>query len=108
MPRMSGRDAFQHMIEINPLARIMFSTGYSADDLMEVDSSMGLLSKPYRPQELVAAVRHAARMRVLLLWVESRTEIWEQNKSPSRIVATMRLRSFLSYLAAVSPQSSVS
>jgi two-component system, cell cycle sensor histidine kinase and response regulator CckA len=59
MPRMSGRDAFQHMIEINPSARIMFSTGYSADDLAEVDSSVGLLSKPYRPQELVAAVRLA-------------------------------------------------
>jgi PAS domain S-box-containing protein len=59
MPRMSGRDAFQHMIDINPSARIMFSTGYSADDLAEVDSSVGLLSKPYRPQELVAAVRVA-------------------------------------------------
>jgi PAS domain S-box-containing protein len=59
MPRMSGRDAFRHMTEINPSARILFSTGYSADDLAEVDSSAGLLSKPYRPQDLVAAVRTA-------------------------------------------------
>ena len=59
MPRMSGRDAFRHMTEINPLARILFSTGYSADDLAEVDNSVGLLSKPYRPQDLVAAVRTA-------------------------------------------------
>jgi PAS domain S-box-containing protein len=59
MPRMSGRDAFRHMTEIHPAARILFSTGYSADDLAEVDSSAGLLSKPYRPQELVAAVRAA-------------------------------------------------
>jgi CheY-like chemotaxis protein len=59
MPRMSGRDAFRHMVEINPAARILFSTGYSADDLAEVDSSVGLLSKPYRPQELVTAVRVA-------------------------------------------------
>jgi len=59
MPRMSGRDAFHHMVEINPSARILFSTGYSADDLTEVDGSIGLLSKPYRPQELIAAVRLA-------------------------------------------------
>src|SRR5207244_9210841 len=59
MPRMSGRDAFRHMMEIDPDARILFSTGYSADDLTEVDGSLGLLSKPYRPQELVAAVRAA-------------------------------------------------
>ena len=59
MPRMSGRDAFRHMTEINPAARILFSTGYSAEDLPEVEISAGLLSKPYRPQELVAAVRAA-------------------------------------------------
>ncbi|MBN9121298.1 MAG: PAS domain S-box protein [Planctomycetes bacterium] len=59
MPRMSGRDAFRHMIELNPSARIMFSTGYTAEDLVEVDGAAGLLSKPYRPQELLAAVRTA-------------------------------------------------
>ncbi len=59
MPRMSGRDAIRYLTEINPSARILFSTGYTADDLTEVDGSMGLLSKPYRPQELVAAVRAA-------------------------------------------------
>jgi PAS domain S-box-containing protein len=59
MPRMSGRDAFRLMMEINPAARILFSTGYTANDLAELDGSVGLLSKPYRPQELLAAVRTA-------------------------------------------------
>ncbi len=59
MPRMSGRDAYRLIAEIEPAARIMFSTGYSADDLVEVDGSAGLLTKPYRPHELVAAVRLA-------------------------------------------------
>jgi PAS domain S-box-containing protein len=59
MPRMSGRDAYRLMANIDPAARILFSTGYSADDLVEVDGSAGLLTKPYRPQELVAAVRLA-------------------------------------------------
>ena len=59
MPRMSGRDAFRHMTEIDPNARILFSTGFSSDDLAEVDDSCGLLSKPYRPQELITAVNAA-------------------------------------------------
>jgi CheY-like chemotaxis protein len=59
MPRMSGRDAFRHMIDIDPSARVLFSTGYSAEDIAELDGSVGLLGKPYRPHELLAAVRAA-------------------------------------------------
>ena len=59
MPRMSGRDAFQHMVRLVPDARILFSTGYSADDVAGLDGAVGLLSKPYRPSELLAAVRAA-------------------------------------------------
>jgi PAS domain S-box-containing protein len=59
MPRMSGRDAFRHLVELNPNARVLFSTGYSGGDLAELDGSVGLLGKPYRPHELVAAVQAA-------------------------------------------------
>jgi PAS domain S-box-containing protein len=59
MPRMSGRDAFRQMIDLNPSARIMFSTGYTVEDLVELEGSVGLLNKPYRPQDLVSAVRTA-------------------------------------------------
>jgi two-component system, cell cycle sensor histidine kinase and response regulator CckA len=59
MPRMSGRDAFRHMVEIDPAARVLFSTGYSSEDIAELDGSVGLLGKPYRPHELLAAVRAA-------------------------------------------------
>jgi PAS domain S-box-containing protein len=59
MPRMNGRDAFRAMVERNPAARILFSTGYTSEDLIEVEGAAGLLSKPYRPQDLVAAVRTA-------------------------------------------------
>jgi PAS domain S-box-containing protein len=59
MPRMSGRDAFRHMVEVDPAARVLFSTGYSAEDIAELDGSVGLLGKPYRPHELLAAVRAA-------------------------------------------------
>jgi PAS domain S-box-containing protein len=59
MPRMSGRDAYRHLLEINPSARILFSTGYSDEHIAELDGAMGLLSKPYRPHELLTAVQSA-------------------------------------------------
>jgi CheY-like chemotaxis protein len=59
MPRMSGRDAFRHMLEIDPSAQILFSTGYSDEHIAELDGAVGLLSKPYRPNELLAAVQSA-------------------------------------------------
>ena len=59
MPRLSGRDAFRSMTAIAPDARVLFSSGYSADDLSDVTGAVGLLAKPYRPQDLVTAVRQA-------------------------------------------------
>lgn len=59
MPRMSGRDAYGHLLEIDPDARILFSTGYSDEHISELEGAVGLLSKPYRPQELLTAVHSA-------------------------------------------------
>jgi PAS domain S-box-containing protein len=59
MPRMSGRDAFGHLLEIDPAARILFSTGYSDEHIAELEGAVGLLSKPYRPHELLTAVQSA-------------------------------------------------
>jgi CheY-like chemotaxis protein len=59
MPRVSGRDAFQAMTAITPDVRVLFSSGYSTDDLSDVTGSLGMLAKPYRPNELLAAVRRA-------------------------------------------------
>jgi CheY-like chemotaxis protein len=59
MPRLSGRDAFRQIRTIDPRARILFSSGYSAEELTDVDGSVGMLAKPYRPAELLATVRTA-------------------------------------------------
>ena len=59
MPRMSGRDAYRHLVEIEPAARVLFSTGYSSEEIAELNGALGLLNKPYRPAELLAAVRDA-------------------------------------------------
>ena len=59
MPRMSGPDAFRHMTALDPAARVLFSTGYSPENLSGVEGAVGLLAKPYRPEGLLAAVRDA-------------------------------------------------
>ena len=59
MPRVSGRDTFHAMTAIAPDVRVLFSSGYSTDDLSDVTGSLGMLAKPYRPNELLAAVRSA-------------------------------------------------
>jgi two-component system cell cycle sensor histidine kinase/response regulator CckA len=59
MPRMSGRDAFRHLVEIDPSVRVLFSTGYSSADIAELNGTAGLLAKPYRPHELLSAVQAA-------------------------------------------------
>jgi PAS domain S-box-containing protein len=59
MPRMSGRDAFRQLIDFDPSAKVLFSTGYSSEEIAELDGAVGLLGKPYRPHELLAAVQTA-------------------------------------------------
>jgi CheY-like chemotaxis protein len=59
MPRMSGRDTFRALVDIQPSARVMFSSGYSADDLSDTTGVIGMLPKPYRPTELLSAVGRA-------------------------------------------------
>ena len=59
MPVMSGRDAFRQLVELDPGVKVLFSTGFTSEDLIELDGAVGLLTKPYRPQNLLAAVRSA-------------------------------------------------
>ncbi len=61
MPRLSGRDAFLRLKLIDPNVRVLFSSGYSSEDIAEIEGAAGLLSKPYRPNDLLAAVRRALR-----------------------------------------------
>ena len=59
MPRLSGREAYRQIASLGTNVPVLFSSGYSAEDVSDLEGSLGLLSKPYRPQELVAAVREA-------------------------------------------------
>jgi PAS domain S-box-containing protein len=60
MPRLSGRDALSQMRADNPSVRVLLSSGYSVEVNAEQTGGMiGFISKPYRPEELLAAVRAA-------------------------------------------------
>jgi len=62
MPRMSGKDAFRRMADRDPGVRVLLSSGYTADGLSDTDGILGLLPKPYRPAELLDAVRLALNL----------------------------------------------
>jgi PAS domain S-box-containing protein len=59
MPRLSGRDTLRHLLQIDPRVRVLFSSGYSAEQITESakDGVYGFVNKPYRPQDLVNTVR---------------------------------------------------
>jgi len=61
MPRLSGRDAFLQLRQIDPAVNVIFTSGYAAEslDADEVAGACGFIRKPYRPAELARAVRDA-------------------------------------------------
>jgi PAS domain S-box-containing protein len=61
MPVLSGQDAFRAMLKVNPDARVMFSSGYAAEQISDEERAQiaGFVKKPYRPSELVRQVQEA-------------------------------------------------
>jgi PAS domain S-box-containing protein len=77
MPRLSGNDACRRMLEIDPGVRVLFSSGYFAEELAEgEDRIIDFIKKPYRQEALVKTVRAALeqagvpRRDVLLMLVK--------------------------------------
>jgi CheY-like chemotaxis protein len=51
MPRMDGREAFEHMREMNPRVPIILSSGYMEQDSLQSLSAAapeGFIQKPYQ------------------------------------------------------------
>jgi DNA-binding NarL/FixJ family response regulator len=61
MPRLSGHDAFQQLLQINPNVRVVVVSGFSDQYITESDQQLirGFLGKPFLPDELARAVRTA-------------------------------------------------
>jgi PAS domain S-box-containing protein len=59
MPRLSGHDALQHLLQIDPHVRVLLASGYSPEHLDQTyhEHIAGFISKPFRPDQLAATVR---------------------------------------------------
>ncbi len=60
MPRMGGRELASRLVSIRPDVRILFSSGYTDDSIVErgvLDEGIQFLQKPYTPQELAMRIR---------------------------------------------------
>ncbi len=66
MPRLSGHDALQHLLQIDPNVRVLLASGYSPEHLDQTyhEHIAGFISKPFRPDQLAAAVREVLDRKV--------------------------------------------
>jgi two-component system, cell cycle sensor histidine kinase and response regulator CckA len=60
MPGLSGDDTCRRLLALEPNVRVVLSSGYFPEDLGAIHPRIrGFLSKPYRREELIHAVRAA-------------------------------------------------
>jgi PAS domain S-box-containing protein len=61
MPRISGHDVAQKLLEIDPAVRILLASGYAAEHLRVSNNNriLGFIGKPFRPDDLARQVRAA-------------------------------------------------
>lgn len=60
MPGMNGKEVYNRIMEISPLTRTLFTSGYSSNAVhtrFVLDEGMQLISKPYDPDTLLRKVR---------------------------------------------------
>ena len=65
MPRLSGRETFRALQQLDQHVAVLFASGDSMEQRPsdEHDQIAGFVAKPYRPRELVAVVREVLRQR---------------------------------------------
>jgi PAS domain S-box-containing protein len=65
MPVLSGHEAFRQLLSLNPCVRVVFASGYAAEQLTELEKELmvGFIKKPYRPNELIVAIEEALPRR---------------------------------------------
>jgi PAS domain S-box-containing protein len=60
MPRVSWRDTLRHLLQINPRVRVLLASGHTGQiHEPAAEGVVGFLTKPYRSEDLAAAVRKA-------------------------------------------------
>jgi len=62
MPRMGGMECLRRLREMNPSVKVLISTGYMADGLVQelvAEGALGVVEKPFRIRDFAVAVRAA-------------------------------------------------
>jgi PAS domain S-box-containing protein len=61
MPRLSGQETLEHLVELDDNVRVLFTSGFSLDIPTITDRKhvLGFIGKPYQPDALARAVRAA-------------------------------------------------
>src|SRR5260370_17345916 len=59
MPGLAGPDAYEQLVQINPAVRVLFASGYSAEEIAQMPNNrvQGFVRKPYLPEQLAQPVR---------------------------------------------------
>jgi len=60
MPNLGGKEAFERLRQINPKVKVIISTGYAKDDILEPlldNRADGFIKKPYKIQNMAQVVR---------------------------------------------------
>ena len=67
MPTLSGQEALRKMLRINPQVKVMFASGYAAEQISakERELIVGFVKKPYRPDELVQTIEEALNLQTV-------------------------------------------
>jgi len=56
MPKITGADVMKRMLEIDPGAKIILSSGQSVEKILQYEGALGVVSKPYRIEELLDTI----------------------------------------------------
>ncbi|NWF76082.1 MAG: response regulator [Nitrospirae bacterium] len=66
MPKLSGKEVFDRIRLIDPYAKIIFSTGYAKEEMLQPLSDRqanGFLKKPYKIKEMAECIQHVIKMK---------------------------------------------
>jgi DNA-binding NarL/FixJ family response regulator len=60
MPRLTAYSVLEQLLEIDPDVHVLFSGDFFTEDLTASEwHTLGVITKPYRPDELIEMVRRA-------------------------------------------------
>jgi DNA-binding response OmpR family regulator len=60
MPKMSGRELAERLVETRPTTRVLYMSGHTRDVMLRqgvIDGAVTFLAKPFTPRELATRLR---------------------------------------------------